>query len=269
LFDQLASPKKVEQHSTTKFVQFDLNINNNSDSNTSNIEQTESIWSTLQNYPTNDTNIEKKSETNNRCIQQSQENVFNLFSPKRQYSVSNLNESSETNSAFPKRKKMLPSPKIENSLKRSAHVTKIGGISLSWPQYKISSCMYMKKRYTVTNTCSIDAALFVFYHCYKTGSSAFRQLFETDITPCHTALRKVFELVDSDGWDIARLHWLISHNLLNKMTRDGVFDIEDTIYENALQFVRPMQMYNIKSECSCVMCPKRFQLNKSIDISLS
>ena len=264
----MPSPKKVESHLTTKAVQFDLNINNNDDLDAINIAPVETIWYSVEDN--NDINIENRcNEISNQYIQQSQENVFDTLSPKRKHSVSNFDVALETYSVLSKRKKPLTSPEKENCLKQSTHVIKIGKTSLSWPPFQIKNCMYMNKRYTVTNTCSIDAALFVFYHGYKTGSSAFRELFETNATSCHTALLKVFKLVDSHGWNTARLHWLISNNLLKKMNFDGIFDIEDTIYENALQFVRPMQMYKIKSECSCVMCPKKFQENKSIDISLS
>jgi hypothetical protein len=260
---------EAESHPTTKTVQFDLYLNQDIDRSPINVKQTESIRSTLVNYPLGRKVFDEESDGNNcHYTQQSESNIFSALSPKRQHSISSVSELSKATSALSTQVKTLSSPKKRKLSKHAVHTTKIGSIPLPWPQFKIVDTIYMSKKYTVTNTCSLDSALFIFYHSYKTGGSTFQQLFEMNTTHYHTSLRKLFKLVESDGWNIARLHWLVSNNLLNEMNFDDEFDVRDTLFENVLQFVRPMQMYNIKSECSCMMCPKRIRENKSIDISL-
>ncbi len=237
-----------------------MNLNRNIDLSPGDSNEAESIWSTLLNYSYDHNLFDGKSNENN---------IRSTQSPKRQHSVEGVLELFEATPELSKRVTTFSSPKKQKLSKQPTHITKIGSITLPWPQYEIPHTIYMNKRYAVTKTCSLDSALFVFYHGYKIGSSEFRKLFQSDTTRAHTALRKLFMLVDSDGWNIARLQWLLSNRLLNKINDDGVFDVEDTLYENVLQFIRPMQMYNIKTECSCIMCPKRIRENKSIDISLS
>jgi hypothetical protein len=233
------------------------------------LEQAQSIWSTLPKYPPNNMAFDEKSDGNdNNCTQQSGDNLFDVLSPKRPRSVTSVSELPEAISTLSKSTKTLSSVKKQRLAKNSIHTTKIGSIILPWPQYKITNTVYMNKNYTVTNTCSLDAALFVFYHSYKTSSSAFQALVQSDTTKYHSALKKLIDFVDNAGWDTARLYWLVSNKLLNKKNNAGEFDVKDTIYENVLQFIRPMQMYNIISECSCTVCPKRIRQRKCIDISL-
>ncbi len=246
-----------------------MDLNQNINLSPTDSKQADSIWSTSIDYPINRTEFyEESKENGNRYTQQSQDNIFNVLSPKRQHSVSSVCELSKATPVLPKRVKTLSSPQTQKASTHPVHRAKVGSITLSWPQYKIPETIYMNKKYTVTNTCSLDAALFAFYYCYKTSSSEFQKLFDVETTSCHSALRKLFKLVDNDGWNIARLYWLLSNNLLKTINDDGVFDVEHTLYENVLQFVRPMQMYNIKSKCSCSVCPKRIRESKSIDISL-
>ena len=107
------------------------------------------------------------------------------------------------------------------------------------------------------------------YHAYKAGTTKFRQLFESVDLPVYETIRRTFQLVDSDGWTSARLYWLLRHNLLTTTNEDGVFDIENTWHNIVFEFVKPMQEYQINSECSCVVCPKRRRQKTSVDISLS
>ena len=145
----------------------------------------------------------------------------------------------------------------------------IGTLKLPWPRYGIRTGIYEGNIYSVTKTCPLDTGLFTMYHAYKAGTTKFRQLFESVDLPVYETIRRTFQLVDSDGWTSARLYWLLRHNLLTTTNEDGVFDIENTLHNIVFEFVKPMQEYQINSECSCVVCPKRRRQKTSVDISLS
>jgi hypothetical protein len=147
--------------------------------------------------------------------------------------------------------------------------TTSNALTLSFPRYSIVNACFEGRLYSVTQTCSIDTGLYALYYVYKTASDIFRLLFDLNTTPCHINLRKTFQLVDSDGWDTARLHWLVSHKLLGQVNSDGMYDIKDTITANVFQFVEPLQMYMIKTECLCIACPKPVRFKKNHDISLT
>ena len=72
-------------------------------------------------------------------------------------------------------------------------------------------------------------------------------IFRSDTLHAYTLLRYTFELIESDGWTIARLYWLMETNLLTTKTRDGQYDIKNTIDEVVFQFTKPMQTFSLKS----------------------
>lgn len=151
---------------------------------------------------------------------------------------------------------------------KKVYTTNVGTLTLRWPRFGMHSSLHEGQSHSVTNTCPLDTGLFILYHAYKSGGSEFRNLFETDRLPVFTTLRRTFQLVDSDSWDSARLHWLIVHNLLKNTTANGEYDIENTLTEIVFRFIQTMQLYTITSECSCVACPKQFRHTKSVDIVL-
>ena len=128
------------------------------------------------------------------------------------------------------------------------------------------SIIHEGQLYSVTNTCPLDTGLFILYHAYKSGGSKFQNLFETDRLPIFTTLRRTFQLVDSDSWDNARLHWLVIHDLLKEKTSNGDYDIENALTEIVFRFVQTIQLYAITSECSCIECPRHFRHMKSVAI---
>ncbi|CAF2404532.1 unnamed protein product [Rotaria sp. Silwood2] len=96
---------KVEPRSITKSVKFDDNLNDNIDTSPSNLKQTESIWSILLNDSDNRTLFDEKSDkVVNRYSQQfaTEDNIFNVLSPKRLYSTSISNDSCKATPTFSK-----------------------------------------------------------------------------------------------------------------------------------------------------------------------
>ena len=110
----------------------------------------------------------------------------------------------------PPRKKRTNAQPINSPIRPSdigrnkVYATNIGTLRLRWPRFGVHSVIHEGRLYSVTNTCPLDTGLFILYHAYKSGGSKFQDLFETDPLPIFTTLRRTFQLVESDNWDIAR-----------------------------------------------------------------
>ena len=95
---------------------------------------------------------------------------------------------------------------------------------------------------TRTQSCPIHSGLFVFYYAYKAGTDKFRGLFDSNSLDSLKLLRHVFYTVDNEGWTNARLFWLLQNNLLKKKSKDGRYDIENTMDEIVFRFIKLMQI---------------------------
>ena len=99
-------------------------------------------------------------------------------------------------------------------------------------------------------------------------SKEFRSLFDSDIEVCDR-LHKTFDLVESKGWDLARLYWITANSIYsNQKDAYKHIDLYGTADTNVFQYVREIQKYVIKSTCTCTDCPKSMRQSHSVDISL-
>ncbi|CAF1545399.1 unnamed protein product [Adineta ricciae] len=147
--------------------------------------------------------------------------------------------------------------------------TAIGNLQLRFPHFNIGpTFINATDRYSVSNTCSLDSSLFLLYYIYMSHSEDFRSAFDRDITGCRN-LRNVFDLVERNGWDFARLHWLTMNEVYPKpVAKCAHIDVYGTADTNVFQFLREMQKYVIESTCICPDCPKLVRQSHSVDISL-
>ncbi|CAF1509386.1 unnamed protein product, partial [Adineta ricciae] len=103
---------------------------------------------------------------------------------------------------------------LDSTSSRGIHrMVTIDQCPLLWPAFGIYKKSFEGKVYSVTNTCSIDAALFAIYVIFWTESSIKSVILNSEAEP-FLSLRKTFALVESNGWDEARLYWLTSHSIL-------------------------------------------------------
>lgn len=144
----------------------------------------------------------------------------------------------------------------------------LGTLVLKWPKYGINNGIYEGQSFSVTRTCSIDTGLFALYHAYKVGNDKFQKFFDNDNLDALVVLRETFRYVETRDWTVARLHWLVRYQLLNEKTLDGRYDLENTLTKIVFDYVRPMQVFDIISECSCVACSQRIRKTTSVDITL-
>ncbi|CAM4976976.1 unnamed protein product [Rotaria socialis] len=147
-------------------------------------------------------------------------------------------------------------------------IAELGTLTLKWPKYGINNGIYDGQSFSVTRICPIDTGLFALYHAYKAGSDKFQNLFENDNLDALVVLRDTFKYVETNDWAVVRLHWLVRHQLLNEKISDGRYDLKNTLKKIVFDYVRPMQIFEIISECSCIACPQRICKNSSVDLTL-
>jgi hypothetical protein len=200
-----------------------------------------------------------------------------VVSPKRSHSPSTTTTQSTSKPSTPARryrKKSKCSPSNSPDRRQIKSKTKlklatIGTLQLTWPRFGIRNAIHESKIYSLTNTCPLDTGLFVLYHVYKAGTEKFRDLFKRDDLDACVALRRTFQLVESDNLTTARLYWLILHGLLKDNSQGYVHDIKNNLVEIVFRFVKPMQEHSTRSKCSCVACQKQIRHGTNVDIALT
>ena len=203
------------------------------------------------------------------------EHLMRSFSPKRSHATSDSDQSM----AKQRPREKTPQKKMKTSTRPSTNrqdftqhgdlIAKVGSLRLPWPRYGIKDAVYESQHFSIFHTCPLDTGLFAVYHAYKAGSDAFRLLFENDTVEALTLLRHIFQLVESDGWTVARLFWLTRNHLLTVRDSDGRYNLKNTLNEIVFRFITPMQSFRLFSECSCLACSKPVRSGKSVDIALS
>ncbi|CAF4043759.1 unnamed protein product [Rotaria sp. Silwood2] len=154
----------------------------------------------------------------------------------------------------------LPEPRL-------CRIVEIQQCSLTWPVFGIKKTIFEGHTYSVTNTCSIDSSLFALYFIFRTERSIRDIILNTPNEP-FSSLRETFVLVESDGWDQARLHWLTTHGLLNHEGAN-TNDIYGSLDTNAIRFIKnPLQLHQAKGFCARHTCPQRERTIKTTDIGV-
>ena len=82
------------------------------------------------------------------------------------------------------------------------------------------------------------------------------------------SLRKTLSLAESDGWDEARLYWLISNGIPNQQSYND-HNAYGSVDGNFLRSINnPAQLHQHRSICSRLDCPTRERTIKSADIGI-
>ncbi|CAF3910793.1 unnamed protein product [Rotaria sp. Silwood1] len=183
--------------------------------------------------------------------------------------VNNINESAQTTPESSSHKNQQILIPIEFHLPNGwPKYTMVGNLQLAFPHFNIGPTFFDGKRYSASNTCSLDSSLFLLYYIYKSSSNYFRSLFNQNLLVCEQ-LRKTFEFVETDGWDIARLYWITIHSThSDKNNRVQHHDLYATADNNVFQYVRELQKHVIKSTCRSSDCPKLERVKHSVDIAM-
>ena len=70
--------------------------------------------------------------------------------------------------------------------------------------------------YSLRYTCALDSALFSLYFVYKTDIHVASEFDNAPSTSSYSTLAKAFQMVETDGWDTARLFWSMHFNILKQ-----------------------------------------------------
>ncbi|CAF3280764.1 unnamed protein product [Rotaria socialis] len=89
----------------------------------------------------------------------------------------------------------------------------ISGFTLKWPTFEVKNVMYTGQAYTLYNTCAIDSALFSLYFIYVTDEIISSELKEAAESSPYATLIKTFNIVEKEGWDVARIYCSTDENI--------------------------------------------------------
>lgn len=110
--------------------------------------------------------------------------------------------------------------------------------------------------YSLTNTCSIDSALFCLYFLYKTDDNIAGEFDSASVTSPYATLAKLFYIVEKEGWDAARIFWLLNFDILQVSDRQPK-DIFGSLDERVFCFIKNEQRHSNDITCSRTECTER------------
>ncbi|CAF1491231.1 unnamed protein product [Adineta steineri] len=157
------------------------------------------------------------------------------------------------------------SKKPPNSSSSHAEVL-IDGYTLRWPKFQIENFMFQDKKYTLFNTCPTDSALFALYFLYKTDLNISEEFKDAPETSPYSTLVKTFEIVEKEGWDAARISWLLTFDLLK--TSDRKKNLFGSVNEQVFCFVKYLQRYSIEIECTRPQCKRKTRIETTTELNI-
>jgi hypothetical protein len=86
-------------------------------------------------------------------------------------------------------------------------------------------------------------------------------------TSPYSTLVKVFSIVEKEGWDAARISWLLNFNILKSTDRQPK-SLFGSVDNQVFCFIKDAQRYTRKITCSRLDCTERERnyLNTELDI---
>ncbi len=91
---------------------------------------------------------------------------------------------------------------------------------------------------------------------YRTDSEIADEFNCAPETSPYSTLVKTFELVEKKGWDIARLNWLLSFNIV-KPTDPQTISLFGSVDEQVFCFIKNLQRHSYETVCSRVDCTEK------------
>jgi hypothetical protein len=98
--------------------------------------------------------------------------------------------------------------------------------------------------------------LFALYFLYRTDIEVADELDHAPKTSPYSTLVKVFQLVEKEGWDTARISWLLNFNLLKPTDRQPK-SLFGSVDEQVFCFIKNQQRHSNKITCSRPDCKQR------------
>ncbi|CAF1504788.1 unnamed protein product [Adineta ricciae] len=140
----------------------------------------------------------------------------------------------------------------------------IDGYIIRWPRFGINNVFFKDLYYKLTNTCATDSGLFVLYFIYKTDLDLADIFEDAPSTSPYSSLARVFRIVDTEGWDIARLTWLYINGILDKFARKE--NLFGSIDAQVFHFIKEEQRYSYETVCSRPQCKLKNRHSSSTEL---
>ena len=121
--------------------------------------------------------------------------------------------------------------------------------------------------YSLRNTCAIDSALFSLYFIYMTDEIISSEFKEAAESSPYATLVKTFNIVEKEGWDAARIYWLLKFEILKK-SNQKFNDLFGSVDELVFSFVKKQQRHSNEIICSRPDCTKRERKVTSTELDI-
>ena len=165
----------------------------------------------------------------------------------------------------------------------------IDGCPLRWPKFEIKDAVFegeartntadslvpfiivfavSGQSYSIQNTCNLDSGLFIFYFLYRMDINIEEAMSQAPQGSPYALLAKTFRYVEADGWDSARIFWMLSNGTL-KTTDRKTKDIFGSLDTNVFRFIKQTQRYLRTATCARANCSERERLIINTEVSVS
>jgi hypothetical protein len=160
---------------------------------------------------------------------------------------------------------------------------------LRWPKFEIKSAVFesnarktmsdtiadfifiltvLDQSYSIVNTCNLDCGLFIFYYLYRMEITIEEAMSQAPQGSPYALLRRTFQYVQANGWDTARIFWLLSNRIL-KPTDRKIKNLFGSLDTNVFRFIKQTQRYSRKATCARANCPHRERLLINTELCVS
>lgn len=121
--------------------------------------------------------------------------------------------------------------------------------------------------YSLKNTCAIDSALFAIYFIYMTDEAISSEFKEAPESSPYAILEKTFNIVEKEGWDVARVYWPLKFNILKRNDKKPK-DLFGSVDELVFAFVKNQQSYSSETICSRPDCIEKERKVTSTELDI-
>ena len=102
----------------------------------------------------------------------------------------------------------------------------------------------------------MDSALFSLYFIYKTDVAIAAELDYAPSTSAYSTLVQIFGIVDTEGWDAARISWALQFHILRSTDKQPK-SLFGSVDERVFRFIKDAQRHSKQITCERADCPRR------------
>lgn len=126
---------------------------------------------------------------------------------------------------------------------------------------------FLAQSYSLTMTCPIDTALFALYFIYKTDIDFAGEVDDAPPSSPYSLLMKTFNIVEKEGWDAARIYWLLKLNILKPSDKQPK-SLFGSVDEEVFSFIKQQQRHSTTIACARVDCIQRERNFSTTEITI-